>query len=117
MEVPDYSKLQLQDSNLDDEKALNKIVLLIFLQDLISTVVQRRGVADAAAAVAEKPVPKSVGWWLAGIAGMSFGAVAIGGLTRLTESGLSMVSNPRGFKVGQLCQSWLIRSKIFLILL
>ena len=116
MEVPDYSKLQLQDSKLDDEKAPNKIFLLIFLQDLISTVVQRRGVADAAA-VAEKPVPKSVGWWLAGIAGMSFGAVAIGGLTRLTESGLSMVSNPRGFKVGQLYQSWLIRSKIFIILL
>lgn len=35
--------------------------------------------------------PRVVGWWLGGIAGMAFGAVVLGGLTRLTESGLSMV--------------------------
>ena len=34
---------------------------------------------------------KIVGSWLLGCAGMCFGAVVIGGLTRLTESGLSMV--------------------------
>jgi len=34
---------------------------------------------------------KWVGRWLGGMAGMCFGAVVIGGLTRLTESGLSMV--------------------------
>lgn len=36
-------------------------------------------------------VPRVVGWWLGGIAGMAFGAVVLGGVTRLTESGLSMV--------------------------
>ena len=33
----------------------------------------------------------SVGWWLVGIAGMVFVMVVIGALTRLTDSGLSMV--------------------------
>ena len=57
-------------------------------QNLLVNTVQRRGTATL---VEEKAVPKVVGWWMAGIAGMCFGAVAIGGLTRLTESGLSMV--------------------------
>jgi len=35
--------------------------------------------------------PRIVGWWMGGIAGMAFGAVTLGGITRLTESGLSMV--------------------------
>ncbi|CAI4221491.1 unnamed protein product [Auanema sp. JU1783] len=35
---------------------------------------------------------KRIGWWLIGCAGMCYGAVALGGLTRLTESGLSMVN-------------------------
>ncbi|VDK24090.1 unnamed protein product [Taenia asiatica] len=34
---------------------------------------------------------KSVGYWLMGMAGLTFGAIVIGGVTRLTESGLSMV--------------------------
>ncbi|KAI6221864.1 Cox-15 [Aphelenchoides fujianensis] len=34
---------------------------------------------------------KTVGYWLLGCAGLVYGAVAIGGLTRTTESGLSMV--------------------------
>jgi len=33
---------------------------------------------------------RAVGWWMAGCAGMCFGAVVLGGVTRLTESGLSM---------------------------
>lgn len=33
---------------------------------------------------------RAVGWWMAGCAGMCFGAVILGGVTRLTESGLSM---------------------------
>ena len=36
-------------------------------------------------------MPRIVGHWLLGCAGMAFGAVALGGITRLTESGLSMV--------------------------
>lgn len=35
---------------------------------------------------------RSIGVWLVTCAGMVYGAVAIGGLTRLTESGLSMVN-------------------------
>ncbi|EFO86308.1 hypothetical protein CRE_01771 [Caenorhabditis remanei] len=35
---------------------------------------------------------KRIGWWLMGCAGMCYGAVALGGVTRLTESGLSMVN-------------------------
>lgn len=57
-------------------------------KDVLFNTLQKRGTATV---IQEKPVPKIVGWWLAGIAGMTFGAVAIGGLTRLTESGLSMV--------------------------
>lgn len=34
---------------------------------------------------------KIIGYWLAGCAGLTFATVCIGGLTRLTESGLSMV--------------------------
>jgi len=32
-----------------------------------------------------------LGFWLAGCAGMVIGSVVLGGVTRLTESGLSMV--------------------------
>ncbi|PNF31568.1 Cytochrome c oxidase assembly protein COX15-like protein [Cryptotermes secundus] len=35
---------------------------------------------------------KVVGYWLLGCSGMVFGAVVLGGVTRLTESGLSMVT-------------------------
>lgn len=34
---------------------------------------------------------KAIGYWLAGCSGMVAGAVVLGGVTRLTESGLSMV--------------------------
>uniref|UniRef100_A0A7E4ZW93 Cytochrome c oxidase assembly protein COX15 n=1 Tax=Panagrellus redivivus TaxID=6233 RepID=A0A7E4ZW93_PANRE len=34
---------------------------------------------------------KAIGYWLLGCAGLVYGAVALGGVTRLTESGLSMV--------------------------
>ncbi|TPP45341.1 Cytochrome c oxidase subunit XV assembly [Fasciola gigantica] len=34
---------------------------------------------------------KAIGKWLLGLSGMTFGAVLLGGVTRLTESGLSMV--------------------------
>ncbi|TRY67126.1 hypothetical protein TCAL_03480 [Tigriopus californicus] len=47
--------------------------------------------AVSTAATAQFATPKVVGYWLFGIAGMAFGAVALGGVTRLTESGLSMV--------------------------
>jgi len=54
---------------------------------------QSTTLAVEAASPAASPTvaPRAVGYWLAGCAGMAFGAVAIGGVTRLTESGLSMV--------------------------
>ncbi|XP_055878932.1 cytochrome c oxidase assembly protein COX15 homolog isoform X1 [Biomphalaria glabrata] len=42
-------------------------------------------------AVESSRTQKIVGYWLMGCAGMCFGAVVLGGVTRLTESGLSMV--------------------------
>ena len=51
----------------------------------------RRWTATAAAAPSVSvPVSRAVGWWLGGCAGMCVGAVVLGGVTRLTESGLSM---------------------------
>merc|ERR1719391_973713 len=46
--------------------------------------------ASAASAAQSGTVPRVVGWWLGGCAGMCVGAVVLGGVTRLTESGLSM---------------------------
>jgi len=46
---------------------------------------------EAKVATETTAVPRVVGWWMGGIAGMCFGAVVLGGVTRLTESGLSMV--------------------------
>jgi cytochrome c oxidase assembly protein subunit 15 len=42
-------------------------------------------------AMAKLPSSKIVGFWLLGCSGVVYGTVAVGGLTRLTESGLSMV--------------------------
>ncbi|KAI5706524.1 hypothetical protein M8J76_013216 [Diaphorina citri] len=39
----------------------------------------------------DKPT-RITGYWLLGCSGMVFGAVVLGGVTRLTESGLSMVT-------------------------
>ena len=35
--------------------------------------------------------PRAIAWWLLGVAGLVFIMVVVGGITRLTESGLSMV--------------------------
>lgn len=50
----------------------------------------------AARIVPETSMPEAltrpvVGWWLLGTSALVFGIVIVGGLTRLTESGLSMV--------------------------
>jgi len=55
--------------------------------------VGRRSQATVVAEIgstAEAGVSRVVGWWMAGCAGMCVGAVVLGGVTRLTESGLSM---------------------------
>jgi len=54
-----------------------------------STLAAEVGV-KAGAAAAAGTTSRVVGWWMAGCAGMCFGAVVLGGVTRLTESGLSM---------------------------
>jgi len=46
--------------------------------------------ASVAAPATTQTTSRVVGWWMAGCAGMCFGAVVLGGVTRLTESGLSM---------------------------
>ncbi|KJE91463.1 cytochrome c oxidase assembly protein [Capsaspora owczarzaki ATCC 30864] len=40
----------------------------------------------------EQPPPRIVGFWLLGISVLTFATVVMGGVTRLTESGLSMVT-------------------------
>lgn len=62
------------------------------MQSVRQSVTQAAGNGMAGAAE-ELPVrgQKIVGRWLIGCAGMVFGAVILGGVTRLTESGLSMV--------------------------
>jgi len=47
--------------------------------------------AEALAATATQQAPKAVRRWLAGCSAMVFGMIILGGVTRLTESGLSMV--------------------------
>ncbi|XP_045499450.1 cytochrome c oxidase assembly protein COX15 homolog [Colias croceus] len=59
----------------------------------ISEIIKRNGIV--ARFCASSPKPKStkiVGYWLLGCSGMVFTAVVLGGVTRLTESGLSMVT-------------------------
>ncbi|XP_038070786.1 cytochrome c oxidase assembly protein COX15 homolog [Patiria miniata] len=52
---------------------------------------QSNGVAEAQPTAAiPAHAQKIVGWWLLGCCGMVVGAVVLGGVTRLTESGLSM---------------------------
>ncbi|KAF8941781.1 Cytochrome c oxidase assembly protein cox15, partial [Haplosporangium bisporale] len=45
----------------------------------------------AAVAAPEIVVKPIVGWWMMTISAMTFGIVVVGGMTRLTESGLSIV--------------------------
>eukprot|EP00962_Isochrysis_galbana_P057763 scaffold30269_cov93-Isochrysis_galbana.AAC.2 len=55
--------------------------------------------APAAAPLASAPgaAPPQVGWWLLGCSGAVFGMVVLGGVTRLTRSGLSMTDwRPQG---------------------
>ncbi|XP_067950698.1 heme A synthase COX15-like [Watersipora subatra] len=54
-------------------------------------VIQKRYALSNMAEGVSARAQKIVGWWLMGCAGMCFGAVVLGGVTRLTESGLSMV--------------------------
>ncbi|KAL1491168.1 hypothetical protein ABEB36_011808 [Hypothenemus hampei] len=54
-----------------------------------------------------KKSQKKVGYWLATCSGMVFGAVVLGGVTRLTESGLSMVTwKLLGEKLPRTEQEW-----------
>lgn len=64
----------------------------------------------SSSAAAEAPKgQKAVGTWLLTCAGMCFGAVVIGGITRLTESGLSMTQWDliKGMKPPRTKEEWL----------
>ncbi|KAK0395868.1 hypothetical protein QR680_001469 [Steinernema hermaphroditum] len=54
--------------------------------------VTKRWLGEALGEGQSRSSRKVVGYWLLGCAGMVYGAVALGGVTRLTESGLSMVN-------------------------
>lgn len=71
-------------------------------QRLASTVAQGVGVESIA------KTDKYVGFWLLGCCGTVFGTVVLGGVTRLTESGLSIVQwNPvKGVKAPTTLQEW-----------
>ena len=57
----------------------------------------RTAIADAIAAPLAETGSRAVGWWLLGTSGCVFGMVVVGGITRLTRSGLSMVDwRPQG---------------------
>ncbi|XP_038214183.1 cytochrome c oxidase assembly protein COX15 homolog [Zerene cesonia] len=59
----------------------------------ISEIIKRNGIVARFCASSSKPKStKIVGYWLLGCSGMVFTAVVLGGVTRLTESGLSMVT-------------------------
>ena len=50
---------------------------------------------------------RAVGWWLLGTAGCVFGMVVVGGITRLTRSGLSMVDwRPQGRSYPRSTAEW-----------
>ena len=69
-----------------------KSALKVFSFQLRRPHTSSSGSSAAPAAPLAASTPKIVGYWLGGIAVMAWGAVALGGVTRLTESGLSMVS-------------------------
>ena len=55
------------------------------------------GAAAVARSLPTAAQQRAVGWWLGGCTGMVFGMVVLGGVTRLTRSGLSMVDwRPQG---------------------
>ncbi|KAM3955899.1 LOW QUALITY PROTEIN: heme A synthase COX15 [Aphomia sociella] len=59
----------------------------------ISEIIKSNGIVARFCSSAPKPKnTKAVGYWLLGCSGMVFTAVVLGGVTRLTESGLSMVT-------------------------
>lgn len=62
------------------------------IRRMVAGVRGTQNVAVSASASVSPFATKVVGWWLLGCGGMVFGAVVLGGVTRLTESGLSMVT-------------------------
>ena len=71
-------------------------VCLPFKQNSFATLALDANANTLARTQAIKPVP-SLGYWLLGVGGAVFGMVVLGGVTRLTRSGLSMVDwRPQG---------------------
>ena len=76
----------------------------------LSLHLSRRCVATLAPAAPHAPSPalaRGVGLWLAGTAGLVFGMVSLGGVTRLTRSGLSIVEwRPEGEVMPSTTAEW-----------
>ena len=63
--------------------------------------------AASAAATAVQAAPRAVGWWLLGTSGSVFAMVVVGGITRLTRSGLSMTDwRPQGKRWPRNAEEW-----------
>ena len=83
--------LQLRSNNLT-AKSLNKNCQNVFFRNVQKCATTSSSAVPAAAAyLSPRSASRKIGWWLAGCSGMVAGAVVLGGVTRLTESGLSMV--------------------------
>ncbi|KAG8240439.1 hypothetical protein J437_LFUL003153 [Ladona fulva] len=71
---------------------LKKLANVKFLRLNITCLRNNTTHAQEIAKAVPKKAEKIVGYWLLGCSGMVFAAVVLGGVTRLTESGLSMVT-------------------------
>jgi cytochrome c oxidase assembly protein subunit 15 len=70
---------------------LNKVALAIRLRPSISALMASQAELAAAPGRLHAPRPLAISNWLLIVAGLVFAMVVVGGITRLTESGLSMV--------------------------
>lgn len=80
--------------NINKFARKNDSLLLVHLRSTNKSLITKRfqaTVTTQAVSTATRSANKNIGIWLAGCSGMVAGAVALGGVTRLTESGLSMV--------------------------
>lgn len=74
----------------------------------IRSAIQRTFATEGVAQATAQQPHKAVGYWLFGCCGLVFGTVVVGGVTRLTESGLSIVTwQPiRGVKRPSTQEEW-----------
>src|SRR6218665_1504509 len=90
------ARFSLGTRNIVSKAALRKPVLLNSLvknefRSRLPNIILKRFSATENLSLDALKKQRMVGYWLAGCAGLTFATVCVGGITRLTESGLSMV--------------------------